>query len=41
VHSLGVSTPEQIEHARHHVLSLERALLRAWGSRAEWEAVRA
>lgn len=41
VHSLSVSTPEEVERARHHVYSLERDLLRAWGSRDEWEAVRA
>lgn len=41
VHSLGVRSPAEVEKARHHVLSLERDLLRAWGSRAEWEAVRA
>lgn len=40
VHSLSVDSPEEIEKARHHVLSLERDLLRAWGSRQEWEAVR-
>lgn len=40
VHSLSVRSPEEVEAARHHVLSLERGLLRAWGSHAEWEAVR-
>lgn len=36
VHTLGASTPEEVERARHHVLSLEHDLLRAWGSREEW-----
>lgn len=40
VHALGVSTEAEVEKARAHVLGLERDLLRAWGSRAEWEAVR-
>ncbi len=40
VHSLGVSTAEQVEAARAHVFSLERGLLRAWGSAEEWEQVR-
>ena len=40
VHSLSVRTEAEVEKARAHVLGLERDLLRAWGSRAEWEAVR-
>lgn len=40
VHALGVSTAEGVEKARAHVLSLEHDLLRAWGSPAEWAAVR-
>ncbi len=40
VHSLDVSTPEEVEKAREHVLSLEHDLLRAWGSAEEWAAVR-
>lgn len=40
VHSLSVRTPADVEKARAHVLGLERDLLRAWGSRDEWEAVR-
>lgn len=40
VHSLSVRTPADVEKARAHVLGLERDLLRAWGSREEWEAVR-
>ncbi|UTT61701.1 Na+/H+ antiporter subunit E [Microcella humidisoli] len=40
VHSLSVRTDADVEKARAHVLGLERDLLRAWGSRAEWEAVR-
>jgi multicomponent Na+:H+ antiporter subunit E len=40
VHTLSVHSPAQVEKARAHVLSLERSLLRAWGSREEWEAVR-
>lgn len=40
VHSLSVRTPADVEKARAHVLGLERDLLRAWGSQAEWEAVR-
>jgi multicomponent Na+:H+ antiporter subunit E len=40
VHSLSVRTPEEVEKARAHVLSLEHDLLRAWGSREEWQAVR-
>jgi len=40
VHTLGASTPEEVERARHHVLSLEHDLLRAWGSREEWAEVR-
>lgn len=40
VHSLGVDSPERVEHARAHVLDYERRLLRAIGSREEWEAVR-
>lgn len=40
VHSLSVRTPAEVEKARAHVLGLERSLLRAWGSREEWEAVR-
>lgn len=40
VHSLSVRTPADVEKARAHVLGLERDLLRAWGSPAEWEAVR-
>ncbi|WP_439565108.1 Na+/H+ antiporter subunit E [Microcella sp.] len=41
VHSLSVRTAADVEKARAHVLGLERDLLRAWGSKAEWEAVRA
>ena len=40
VHSLGIDTPERVERTRSHVLELERRLLRAIGSRDEWEAVR-
>ena len=40
VHTLSVHSAADIEKARHHVLGLERSLLRAWGSRDEWEAVR-
>ncbi len=40
VHQLAVTTAEDAEKARAHVLSLEHDLLRAWGSREEWEAVR-
>lgn len=40
VHTLDVSTPEEVEKAREHVLSLEHDLLRAWGSSEEWAAVR-
>lgn len=40
VHALGVSTPEQAEGARAHVLSIERALIRALGSKEDWEAVK-
>lgn len=40
VHSLSVRSPAEVEKARRHVFSLERDLLRAWGSREEWEAVR-
>ena len=40
VHTLGVRTDAHVEKARAHVLRLERDLLRAWGSRAEWQAVR-
>lgn len=40
VHTLSVRTEAEVEKARAHVLGLERDLLRAWGSRAEWEAVR-
>lgn len=36
VHTLGASTPEEVDRARHHVLSLEHDLLRAWGSLEEW-----
>ena len=41
VHQLNVSTAAELEKARAHVLSLEHDLLRAWGSREEWQAVRA
>lgn len=40
VHQLNVTTDEDAEKGRAHVLSLEHDLLRAWGSREEWEAVR-
>jgi multicomponent Na+:H+ antiporter subunit E len=40
IHSLGIETPEQIERARRSVLAYERRVLRALGSREEWEAVR-
>lgn len=40
VHSLGVDSPERVERNRAHVLDYERRLLRAVGSREEWEAVR-
>jgi multicomponent Na+:H+ antiporter subunit E len=40
IHTLDVSTPEEVEKAREHVLSLEHDLLRAWGSAEEWAAVR-
>ena len=40
VHSLGVDTPEHVAAARHSVLAYERRIIRALGSRAEWEAVR-
>jgi multicomponent Na+:H+ antiporter subunit E len=40
VHTLSVHSADDVEKARHHVLGLERSLLRAWGSRDEWEAVR-
>lgn len=40
VHSLGIDSPERAERTRAHVLELERRLLRAIGSREEWEAVR-
>ena len=40
VHTLGARTPDDIEKARAHVLSLEHDLLRAWGSADEWKAVR-
>jgi hypothetical protein len=35
-----VHSAAEVEKARAHVLGLERSLLRAWGSRDEWEAVR-
>lgn len=40
VHVLGADSPEKIEHARATILATERRLLRALGSRDEWEAVR-
>lgn len=40
IHALGARTVGAAEKARHHVLSLEHDLLRAWGSREEWQAVR-
>lgn len=40
IHSLGVDSPEGVERARAHVLAYERQILRAVGSREEWEAVR-
>ncbi len=40
VHTLSVHSAAEVEEARAHVLGLERSLLRAWGSRDEWEAVR-
>ena len=40
VHQLNARTPDELEKARAHVLSLEHDLLRAWGSRDEWQAVR-
>lgn len=40
VHTLSVHSAAEVEKARAHVLGLERSLLRAWGSRDEWEAVR-
>ncbi len=40
VHTLDISTAEEVEKAREHVLSLEHDLLRAWGSAEEWAAVR-
>lgn len=40
VHALDIDTPDDVETARAHVLSLEHDLLRAWGSAEEWAAVR-
>ena len=40
VHALNMRSAADIEKAREHVLSLEHDLLRAWGSRDEWNAVR-
>ncbi|WP_168916244.1 Na+/H+ antiporter subunit E [Microcella flavibacter] len=40
IHSLGIETPEQVAHAHDSVLAYERRILRALGSREEWEAVR-
>lgn len=40
VHALGVDSAERVERTRAHVLDYERRLLRAIGSREEWEAVR-
>lgn len=40
VHTLSVHSAADVEKARAHVLALERGLLRAWGSREEWAAVR-
>lgn len=40
VHALGIDSPERVERTRAHVLDYERRLLRAIGSREEWEAVR-
>lgn len=40
VHVLSADTPEKIERARATIIATERRLLRALGSRDEWEAVR-
>jgi multicomponent Na+:H+ antiporter subunit E len=40
VHVLGAERPEDVEEARRHTLSIERLLIAAIGSRAEWEEVR-
>ncbi|WAB81810.1 Na+/H+ antiporter subunit E [Microcella daejeonensis] len=40
IHSLGIETPEQVACAHDAVLAYERRILRALGSREEWEAVR-
>jgi len=40
VHVLGADRPEKIERARATIIATERRLLRALGSRDEWEAVR-
>ncbi len=40
VHVLGADSPDDIERAKTNILATERRLLRALGSRDEWEAVR-
>jgi len=40
VHVLGASTAEDVEAARHHTLSMERLIIAAIGSKAEWAVVR-
>ncbi|RZS57466.1 multisubunit sodium/proton antiporter MrpE subunit [Microcella putealis] len=40
VHVLGADSPEKIDRARATIIETERRLLRALGSRDEWEAVR-
>ncbi|HWR85494.1 MAG TPA: Na+/H+ antiporter subunit E [Rhodoglobus sp.] len=39
LHVLGVDDEEQVERQRQHVLSVERSLIRAFGSRDELELV--
>lgn len=40
VHVLGADSPDDIDRAKANILATERRLLRALGSRDEWEAVR-
>lgn len=40
VHVLGARTQDDVEKAKANILATERRLLRALGSRDEWEAVR-
>ncbi|MER3390734.1 MAG: Na+/H+ antiporter subunit E [Microcella sp.] len=40
VHVLGATTADDVEDARHHTLSMERQIIAAIGSKAEWEQVR-